>query len=193
MENKLLLVSAPFALAILLAMSPMILLGGGSESAGVTSADLTLEQISTLESLDLARNPSESREGKTTISDVVLIEGSLHIAGTWESASPGFENQTNRGGRDGFIATVDEIGNFQIEGVFGSSGDDSILDLESDGVVFIVRGFTSGDIEYHSGSLTSESRVEAYEGRMVDGEWIGFWHIDSELIESMEERIWCGF
>ncbi len=193
MENNFLLAISCLALSVILATSPLILLGGGSEVVEVTSADLTTEQISKLQSLDLARNPADSREGKTTISDVKLVEGTIVIAGVWEDGAMGFENQTNRGGKDGFIASIDasgEIGNLT---VFGSAGDDSILVLEVEGSSLIVRGFTPGTIDYEGGELQEGSRTEAFEGRLDQAGWIGFWHIDAELLRSLDERIWCGF
>ena len=185
--------SSFIGLAIFLAISPLVLLGDGGDLIEITSDDLSEKQLISLQNLDLARNEAGTRLGQTTITNAILIDEDLLIAGTWEVGALGFENQKNAGGRDGFIAIIDVNGTFAIMGVFGSYGEDSLIDFEINGEGFVVRGFLHGDGNFSGKNLSSRGNKIVYEAHLQDNYWTGAWHIDEELIQGDGGRIWCGF
>jgi len=185
--------SSFIGLAIFLAISPLILLGDGGGQIEITSDDLSEKQLISLKNLDLARNEAETRLGQTTITSALLIDENLFIAGTWETGAVGFENQENSGGRDGFIAEIDGNGNFTIMGVFGSPGEDSLIDFEMNNEGIIVRGYLHGDGDFSDENLPARGIKTVYEAHLQDSDWTGAWHIDEELIQGDVGRIWCGF
>jgi len=185
--------SSFIGLAIFLAISPLVLLGDGGDLIEITSDDLSEKQLISLQNLDLARNEAGTRLGQTTITNAILIDEDLLIAGTWEAGALGFENQKNAGGRDGFIAKMDANGSIVIMGVFGSPGEDSLIDFEINEEKFIVRGYLHGDGNFSEENLPARGIKTVYEAHLQDNDWTGAWHIDEELIQGDVGRIWCGF
>ena len=184
---------ASISLALLLAISPLFLLGEADKQIDITSRDLTEEQIFELQELELARNEAEARMGFTTITGAFLFEGELYVAGTWESEGVKFESKQNYGVRDCFVGKISLNGTFTIIEVFGSMGRDSIIDFEPIDGGFLVRGFFHGDGEFNEMKIVSEKDETVYEAHWRDGEWDGVWEIEEEQLQRKSKKIWCGF
>ena len=194
MESNSVLAMSALGLAVILAASPIILLGSGEGGSGVTSDDLSEAQLLSLRNLNLARNEADTRAGLTTISSVLLdSSGDLLIAGSWEEGSIGFQNETNLGGRDGFVAKIMSNGTFEILGIFGSTGQDSVVDFLSEDDVLIIRGYLHGEGQFDDLTIESSGVETVYQAHLSNSGWESVWEIEEFLLEGENGRVWCGY
>lgn len=185
-------------LALFLAISPLIILGQSQGGTVITTADLSEAQISSLQDLNLARMPSELREGLPAINQVLLQDnGNLILAGTWvgEFSLQNFTLISN-GGRDIFVTSLDYSGNFTAPISGGSEGEDSVVSIIKKSNSIMIFGEINGDAIFGNKSIEDNSNwsstpFQAFISQNL--EWILVSEIDRELLPETSQNLWCGF
>jgi hypothetical protein len=188
----------PVLLALLLAVSPILLFGDDADSGAVLREDLSEAQLETLAELDFARTPADVRGGMTALNQAFLLDsGSLVVAGTWEgSLELGNWSDESVGGRDLFVAELTADGDWSSAHFAGSSGEDSIALLSISGDRLSVWGRVNGEARFASEILDHHTgwSPTAFEAHLyIDEGWQRVWQIDDELLPVSSTSLWCGF
>jgi len=184
-------------LALILAMSPQLLLSNSAIDPLITRDDLTSEQIHSLREIGFATLPSEVNEGLPAIHLIEKVDGNLIIAGTWAGEFHFKDHSVffSEGARDVFLAKLDVFGNWSWVHTFGGSGEDSVVSLESQGSEWVLRGrfydtFFADDHQLYSDSKWSANAFQVnIEGNSVQN----LWHYDEALLPLPIEGVWCGY
>ena len=176
----------------------MLLLGGNPGTSIVSREDLSDGQLDTLTALDLARTPTDVREGKLALNQVMQLDsGRLVMAGSWEGELKlGGESHEARGGRDVFVAELSVDGSWESLHVAGSSGEDSVVMLTSSGEQYIVLGRINGQAHFSHTILEHYNgwSPTAFEAHLsLDEGWTGSWEIDEEFLPESSSGLWCGY
>ncbi|MDP6742563.1 MAG: hypothetical protein QF807_07075 [Candidatus Thalassarchaeaceae archaeon] len=187
------------SLAILLAISPNIFLGGqGTQISEISHDDLSESQIAAIITLEPATISGEIARGATVIRDVSQTDdGSLVIAGTFvNSVSFGNFSLTSNGSRDIFIGELD------IEGVWlwvasgGGVGQDDVVDLTilEDHIQLVGLGHGSLSFGDKTAVMTLKYGQDAWWAEIShSGDWSETWRIDPIFLPQTDASIWCGF